>query len=173
MFAQACSDMHLPQRQKIASQFCTIFWITYSDTYTMSLKQKKKEKNQDREKQKFRAALSHVILRWTFFPHRLTCDCEKKKKIKKHYSRVSLKLEGKEKKIQNLLYFWSLSTIKWYYFLIFRIFSPIWLRSLRANRSPLRSTCLQSTNDSSKQNFMLINTTFLLLTINAKEKFRG
>lgn len=80
VFAQACSDMHLPQRQKIASQFCTIFWITYSDTYTMSLKQKKKEKNQDREKQKFRAALSHVILRWTFFPHRLTCDCEKKKK---------------------------------------------------------------------------------------------
>lgn len=78
VFAQACSDMHLPQRQKIASQFCTIFWITYSDTYTMFLKQK--EKNQDREKQKFRAALSHVILRWTFFPHRLTCDCEKKKK---------------------------------------------------------------------------------------------
>lgn len=59
---------------------------------------KQKEKNQDREKQKFRAALSHVILRWTFFPHRLTCDCEKKKKIiKKHYFSVSLKLEGKEK----------------------------------------------------------------------------
>lgn len=164
--------MHLPQRQKIASQFCTIFWITYSDTYTMFLKQKEKKSRQ--RKTKVQSCFITRNFEMNFFPPQAYLRLwEEKKIIKKHYFSVSLKLEGKEKKIQNLLYFWSLSTIKWYYFLIFRILSPIWLRSLRANHSPLRSTCLQSTNDSSKQNFMLINTTFLLLTINAKEKFRG
>lgn len=97
VFAQACSDMHLPQRQKIASQFCTIFWITYSDTYTMSLKQKKRKKSRQR-KTKVQSCFITRNFEMNFFPPQAYLRLwEEKKIIKKHYFSVSLKLEGKEK----------------------------------------------------------------------------
>lgn len=81
VFAQACSDMHLPQRQKNTSLFCTVFWVTYC---TMSLKQTKKRKIKIKtEQNKTKKNLSYFVTRSFeisfLFPHRLTCDCEGKK----------------------------------------------------------------------------------------------
>lgn len=149
-----------------------IFWYLHNVSKTN--KKKEKEKKSRQSKTKVQSCFITRNFEMKFFPPTgLPATVRRKKKKSKNIISVYHWNWKVKKKIQNLLHFWSLSTIKWYYFLIFRILSPIWLRSLRANHSPLRSTCLQSTNDSSKQNFMLINTTFLLLTINAKEKFRG
>lgn len=143
-----------------------IFW------YLHNVSQTKRKKSRQR-KTKVQSCFITRNFEMNFFPPQAYLQLWEEKKKSKNIISVYHWNWKVKKKIQNLLHFWSLSTIKWYYFLIFRILSPIWLRSLRANHSPLRSTCLLSTNDSSKQNFMLINTTFLLLTINAKEKFRG